>query len=388
MAPTIKKPLDLVETDSDDKALIADSSTSTTVNAPNPTATSPKTSRPVSPSNGVSRDFQLPPKPTWPNLYASVELAKGFVPRSANLLHHTGIPEGVTCQRSDTQTAKGTSLYICPHPSCGATPYIGDLPGCGSHLCHVHYGTFLLCPFCPDRRYYHVSGWKDHMNSKHHNIPWYGASEELQAKLTLAALTTPASTDLAITQQEILILAMPTSATQEPTSTPKPFASFTASLPLTTPKPVKEEPPLEDTLVYEEDVDPSSSDMSPKMEQSLLDPPQEKEVEKPEPPTPSEEDIKEAALFSPSDLCQYDYAINCQSGIIIRYPKKPDSAKPLAASMVQQDVAPPEAEAEAEVPPQKKKKVSSVKIWPKKDSGCTLLYHPPKSDDDGPLSMV
>ena len=105
------------------------------------------------------------------------------------------------------------------------------------------------------------------------------------------------------------------------------------------PKPVKEEPPLEDTLVYEEDVDPSSSDMSPKTEQSLLDPPQEKEVEKPRPSTPSEEDIKEAAIFSPSDLCQYDYTINRRSGIISRYPKRPDPAKPFAASMVQQDVA-------------------------------------------------
>ena len=117
-------------------------------------------------------------------------------------------------------------------------------------------------PSVPDRRYYRISGWKDHMNSKHRNVPWYGASEELQAKLTLAALTTPTSTDVAVTQPEILILATPTSATQEPTSTPKPFASFTASLPLPTPKPVEEEPPLEDTLVYEEDINPSSSDMS------------------------------------------------------------------------------------------------------------------------------
>ena len=226
------------------------------------------------------------------------------------------------------------------------------------------------------------------MNSKHHNVPWYGASEELQAKLTLAAMTTPTPTEVSVTQQEILIPATPTSASQEPTFTPKPFASFTASLPLPTPKPLEEEPPLEDTLVYEEDVDPSSSDMSPEMEQSLLDPPQEKETEKPKQPTPSEEDIKEAALFSPSDLHQYNYTINCRSGIIIRYPKKPDSTKPLAVSMIQQDVTPPEAEAEGEVPPQKKQKVSSVKVWSKKDSGCTLLYRPPKSDDDGPPSMV
>ena len=163
-----------------------------------------------------------------------------------------------------------------------------------------------------------MSGWKDHMNSKHRHVLWYGASEELQAKLMLAALTTPdvATSDVTVTQQELAVSMEPASATLDPTPTPEPFASFTALLPL--PEPVKEEPPLEDTLVYEEDVNPSSSDLSPEMEQSLLDPPPE-EIEKPKASTPSEEDIKEAAMFSPSDLHQYDYAINCQSGIMIRY---------------------------------------------------------------------
>ena len=217
------------------------------------------------------------------------------------------------------------------------------------------------------------------MNSKHRHVPWYGASEELQAKLALAASTTPISVDVAITQQEISILTEPASATTDPISTLEPFA---APLPLPMPEPVKEEPPLEDTLVYEEDVDPSSSDASPEMEQSLLDPPPEEEIEKPKPSTPSEEDIKEAALFSPSDLHQYDYAINHRSGIISRFPKGPDPTKPLAASIVQQDVTSLDP---IEAPPQKKKKVSNVKIWPKKDSRRTLLYRPPKPDDDGPL---
>ena len=161
-----------------------------------------------------------------------------------------------------------------------------------------------------------MSGWKDHMNSKHCHIPWYGASQELQAKLTLTALTTPdvATSDVTVTQQEPTVLAEPASATSDPTSTPEPFASFTAPLPL--PEPVKEEPPVDDTLVYE-DIDPPFSDLSPEMEQSLLDPPPEEEIKKPEASTPSEEDIKEAAMFSPSDLCQYDYAINHQNGIMI-----------------------------------------------------------------------
>ena len=223
------------------------------------------------------------------------------------------------------------------------------------------------------------------MNSKHRHVPWYGASEELQAKLTLAALTIPdvVTSDVTVTQQELTVSAKPASATSDPTPTPEPFGSFTAPLPL--PELVKEEPPVEDTLVYEEDVDPSSSDLSPETEQSLLDPPPEGEVEKPEASTPSEEDIKEATMFSPSDLHQYDYAINRQSGIMIRYRKGPDPSESLAASIVQQDTASPDP---TEAAPPKKPKVSSVKVWPRKDSGRTLLYQPAKPDDDSPPSMV
>ena len=98
-APAIKKPLDLVDTDSDDEASVADSLASTATTAPDPTAGSPKTPRPATPSSGASKDFKLPAKPTWSDLHASIELAEGFVPQSAGLLHHTGIPEGILCKR-------------------------------------------------------------------------------------------------------------------------------------------------------------------------------------------------------------------------------------------------------------------------------------------------
>ena len=176
-APAIKKPLDLVDTDSDDESSVADFTASATT-AADPTTSSPAIAKP-STSAEASRDFKLPPKPIWPDLHASIKLAEGFIPCSANLLHHTGLPEGITCKRWDTETTKGASLYICPHPDCGSTPYIGDLPGCGAHLHCVHYGTCILCPFCPDKRYYRISGWRDHMNSKHKKVPWYGTSEEL-----------------------------------------------------------------------------------------------------------------------------------------------------------------------------------------------------------------
>ena len=80
VAPAIKKPLDLVDTDSDDKTSVADSSTSAATNAPDPMADSPKTPRPATPSGGASKNFKLPSKPTWPDLYGSFELAEGFVP--------------------------------------------------------------------------------------------------------------------------------------------------------------------------------------------------------------------------------------------------------------------------------------------------------------------
>ena len=58
--PAIKKPLDLVDTDSDNEASVADSSASTATTAPDPMAGSPKTPRPATPSGSASKDFKLP----------------------------------------------------------------------------------------------------------------------------------------------------------------------------------------------------------------------------------------------------------------------------------------------------------------------------------------
>ena len=87
VVPTIKKPLDLVDTDSDKETSVADSSTSAATTALDPTADSPKTPRLATPSGSASKDFKLSANPTWSNLHASIELAKGFVPQSAGLLH-------------------------------------------------------------------------------------------------------------------------------------------------------------------------------------------------------------------------------------------------------------------------------------------------------------
>ena len=215
------------------------------------------------------------------------------------------------------------------------------------------------------------------MSSKHKKVPWYGASEELQAKLTMDAMTAPPALDVVVTQQEIPL---------PPAPTPEPFSSFTAPLPM--PEPVKEEPPLEESLAYEEDVDPSSGDLSPEAEQALLDPVPSAAVAQPRPPTPTDEEIREASMFAPSDLCQYDYSINHRSGIISRFPKGPDPADAPAAALVKQDLPPLEPDTSEEPPPQKKSKKSSVRVWPREDSRRVLFYKPDESPDDDAAPLM
>ena len=178
-APAIKQPLDLADTDSYEEASVASSAASVATTALESGSTTTTTL-----STSTRKDFKLAPRPSWPDLVASIKQAEGFVPKSAAALHHTSIPEGVTCKRSSTQMSRGASLYVCPHPDCGTTPYVGDLPRCGSHFRQAHYGTCLLCPFCPNHRYYRVSGWRDHMQVKHCSVPQEIYSVNLLSKLT------------------------------------------------------------------------------------------------------------------------------------------------------------------------------------------------------------
>ena len=49
--------------------------------------------------------------------------------------------------------------------------------------------ALLLCArFDSNQKYYRASGWKSHMSSKHATAPWFGASEQTQASLMLAAI--------------------------------------------------------------------------------------------------------------------------------------------------------------------------------------------------------
>ena len=259
-ALAIKAPLDLGDTDTDDDAVSSVSlgststvaSTTSSINVSAADAAQASTSQTSAPSKP-----KIKPKAKLPDVVSSVDDAEGFIPHSFDDLHSTGIPREVKMRRSGTTTSKGSSSYICPHPTCGSTPYIGDLYGCSSHLRRVHYGTCLACPYCPSQKYYRVSGWKKHMASKHPTAPWYGASETTQASLMLKSL-----------QEEI---SAPTAATHE-VEFCLPMQEEISTVPL---KPTVVEEPPEESLPYTVDVEEGddvvvSLNIAPEEEQQLL----------------------------------------------------------------------------------------------------------------------
>ena len=194
-------------------------------------------------------------------------------------------------------------------------------PGCGSHLRLVHYSTCLLCLFLsPIRGTTAWPGWEDHMKTVNiatsHGM---GAREELQAKLVLAALTTPDvdhfGCDCHPTGTRCIDGNLPL-LHRIPTPTPRAFCKLYSSPP-SAQNLWRKNLQWRILLVYKEDVNPSSSDLSPETEQSLLDPPPGGGNRKsPRHLLLLKRISKRAAMSSPSDLRQYDYAINRQSGIM------------------------------------------------------------------------
>ena len=266
-APIIKPPLDLGDTDSDEEASETASSVSlgsvSTTTSTHPTQASTSTASPQAP-----RPI-LKPRPAMPDKVSSIEYAEACIPTSLSDIHHAGIPPRMSCKRSEKTTARGASLYICPHRDCGATPYVGDLYGCSSHLRTVHFGTCLICPYCSNQRYYRASGWKAHMSSKHSSVPWFGALEATQASLMLAAIQEDISASGS--SQE------PMGVKAEVPSVQLPRPEEISTIPL---HPTQEEDPLEESLPFAPDA--TEEDLTLEQEQELL----EEEGAKPRPPYP------------------------------------------------------------------------------------------------------
>ena len=323
-APAIKALLDLKDTDSDDDAAssVTIGSVSTTASTASTANISAADAAQASTSGAPTTSTcpKLKPKVTLPDQVPSVDDAEGFIPTSFADLHSTGLPHDVKMQQSDKTTAKGSSLYICPHQDCGSTPYVGDLYGCSSHLCRVHYGTCLMCPYCPSQKYYRVSGWKRHMVGKHPTAPWYGASEPTQATLMLKSL-----------QEEI---SAPTSSTEK-VDFKLPSQEEISTVPL---KPAVVEEPPEESLPYtaddeEGDETAGTFDIAPEEEQQLLE---------------AEEEADD-----PLDTQKYEYFCDSTGEIVGRYRKSTDPSAELTISIVQPD--PPSSSGDPSGPPPPKK---------------------------------
>ena len=254
-APAIKPPLDLGDTDSDEEA--SETASSVTIGSVSTTASLATDAEASTSTAPTPAPCPVPKvKPVLPDKVPGVEYAEGCIPTSLSDIHHTGIPTGVACKRSGKTTARGASLYICPHADCGSTPYVGDLYGCSSHLRRVHYSISLMCPYCPNQKYYHASRWKKHMSSKHASAPWFGAPEATQASLMLAAI-----------QEDISALESshePTGVKAEVPSVQLPRPEEVSTIPL---RPSQEEDPLEESLLFVPDI--AEEDPTPKQEKEL-----------------------------------------------------------------------------------------------------------------------
>ena len=203
-APVIKRPLDLTNTDSDeDTSVVLEASTSSKPAAKKPVS--------IKPRNVTRAD-----------LLDNINEAQSFLPSTADSLHTTGIPTELHMSRSDRQTHKGASLYMCRHKDCSENPYLGDLPTCGSHIRHAHLGVCLMCPYCPNRHFYNSGGWRDHMSKKHPSVPWYGAAtakESVQAQAMLEALSTDPSAHIGSLEEGVSSVASAPSKTSTTTTT-------------------------------------------------------------------------------------------------------------------------------------------------------------------------
>ena len=323
-APAIKRPLDLTDTDSEDEA--SETASSATLGSVSTTASLDAEASTSSALTPAPRPV-LKAKHVLPDKFPAVEFTEGCVPSSMAEIHATGIPTGVACKRSGKTTARGASLYICPHTDCGATPYVGDLYGCSSHLRRVHYGTSIMCPYCPAQKYYRASGWKSHMSSKHATAPWFGASKPMQASLMLAAVQEEIDAPPSSQQPSVPEFRLPT---QEEIST----------VPLN-PSTVEVVP--EESLPYTQDFE--EEDVPPEQEQGLV--------------TATEKEEE----FVPRDSRTWEYGRNVQGTMQVRYLKCDDPSKELATVSTPQGM-PTESGDTSDVPPAKKSK---------RDDGATSM---------------
>ena len=342
-----------------------------------------------------AKKIRVRPRQAFQDKVADIRSATKLYPSDADSLHNTGIPSQYAVRRAGA-SGRGTSLYDCPYSDlCSTPPYVGDFPSCGSHVRKVHLGVCLACPYCPEQLYYNGSGWRKHMRTEHPSVPWYSAQ-----------LQTPPVAPAEVVKQEIVT----TPVTEAPTPTPPipvpvTSASAPSSLtladimegpipagPLPLPDPVAAEPPLpEESLPYmEEDTD----DLTPEQEDMLLqsgdapadDPSDDTETEEDKAinaaweemrasrPEMSYEEMKRylRRTFAPSDLRQFNFAVNRDGVVMSRYRKDGFASEKAAFALVQAGIQPqdpPPPLEPGEEPVYKRTAPQKVKVWPRPPTG-------------------
>ena len=331
-------------------SLQAQPSTSTNTPAPVPVV-STKSADPQPSSSGVSgeppaKKIRVHPRQTYQDKVADIRLATRCFPTDADSLHNTGIsPQyAVRCAGA---SGRGTSLYDCPYSHlCSTPPYVGDFPSCGSHVRKVHLGVCLTCPYCPEQLYYNGSGWCKHMRTEHPSVPWY--SSQLQ---------TPSTTPPEVVKQEAVDMTTASSSMTLADIMAGPIPTD----PLPLPEPISEEPPLPDeSLPF---VEEETEDLTPEQEEALL---QAGDAPADDPSDDTDETEEDRAInaaweemravrpempyeemkrylrqtFAPSDLRQFNFAVNREGIMVSRYRKEGFASKKAAFALVQANLQP------------------------------------------------
>ena len=382
--------------------LQAQPSSSTSIPPSVPIGISTISSDPQPSSSGVlgeppAKKIHVCPRQAYQDKVADIRSATRCYPSDADSLHNTGIPPQYAVRRAGASGC-GTSLYDCPYSDlCSTPPYVGDFPSCGSHVRKVHLRVCLACPYCPEQLYYNGSGWRKHMRAEHPSVPWYTAQ-----------LQTPPVAPPDVVKQEVM--AVPVAlVTEAPLSAPAvpeiPTSASSLTLadimegpipagPLPLPAPVATEPPPPgESLPY---VEEETEELTPEQEDVLLqagdapadDPSDDTETEEDKAinaaweemraahPEMSYEEMKEYLkhTFAPSDLRQFDFAVNRDGMIMSRYRKDGFASEKAAFALVQAGILPedpPPPLETGEEPVLKRTAPQRVKVWPKPPTGLT-----------------
>ena len=163
----IAKPLELYDMESEDKA----------EDVTKPSSSKASTSKR---SSARSKKSQPPPEQIKVKKVQRVDVADDItetvriIPFDEDSLALTGIPAHLKAPRQHKTSSSGASLYYCPHPKCDPIFIAKGGPSpLYNHMRRHHLGISLLCPYCPAKLIYTSGGWSTYIRNCHSKVPWY-----------------------------------------------------------------------------------------------------------------------------------------------------------------------------------------------------------------------